>query len=238
MLMYIAMLIILLITVYTHIIIDLLASFRLRAAAVYLLDSKFDEFDDSEERCIALGKFFNDKWDTLGAAKLLLRCRSATTAAIFNQWWDDNDSNFKKKTWKIMNIWLTMPEFNEEREKVIRIAKLILRSNRDIFSDLLKNMEENASSILLEKIDHHDIPRAMEKLSPHLTDYLLKLIKLRDEERYKQLLSSMNAEYTARVEEVEQKKFFKFLGEMKIQNGHEVKETEKKTKKPGFFSVK
>lgn len=170
--------------------------------ATRLVDHKFDWLAPKEER-VAAGDWFKGKWGFVEAARFLLKCRPRVAAAVLNQYFNgDMFQSSRHKPRVLMELWLTLPFFNEDaetREKVDRIITLVARSNDKLIGNLLEEGQAKPAFELVSRIKEKEVPKAMRFVPVETGAFLLGKLRRSDPDWFEELFGKLDARYAENV---------------------------------------
>ncbi len=143
--------------------VDFLIKYRRVGMAADLVNNHFDIAAPWPE-CVATGNLFLRKWDFFNAGQFLIKCRTETVVAIFNDWYKNSKISFKPQA--IMALWLTAPPFAAEMENIIKVVDLIVITNKPLLNDMMTKMASDAVISYMDKTQSVPLNATLATLPP------------------------------------------------------------------------
>ena len=125
--------------------------------AAELFDGKFDHPAPPGERKMKDDMFMR-KWAFPVAARFLMNCDTMTATSVLTRLFEEKNLRADHKPRVIMELWLTLPMFGNDREKAIDIFRGII--NPDLIADILGKSTTEAALMILEKVREKKIYNA------------------------------------------------------------------------------
>lgn len=143
--------------------VDFLIKYRRIGMAADLVNNHFDIAAPWPE-CVATGNLFLRKWDFFNAAQFLIKCKTETVVAIFNDWYKNPKISFKPQA--LMALWLTAPPFAAEMENIIKVVDLVVITNKPLLNDMMTKMASDAIISYMDKTQSVPLNATLATLPP------------------------------------------------------------------------
>ncbi len=183
--------------------LNTLVRFKMPKAAAVWVNRSFDKLAPKEER-LSPATRQKIKWDFFNAAQFLLRCHPFTVAAIFIQWFHEEELRSGHKPQVIVMLWLTNDRFTGDADisrNVIDTLSVVAKSDMGLLKEMLKNLPASACITFLDQVRVPPVAKAVSSLPDDALAYALHEIRKRDPERFAELFGKLSADKALHVDE-------------------------------------